>query len=351
MLIQEDVSLAPLTTLGVGGQARYFVQAEDEEAVIQAVRHVDSNIARRGDLLVLGGGSNLLVADQGFPGWVVALRTRGIREAGQHPVIVEAAAGEAWDDLVSWTVERELSGLECLAGVPGTVGATPIQNVGAYGKEVADTLLDLRAWDRERCASVTLSAVDCGFGYRGSVFKHEMRHRYVILSVRFALRRGPPSRPRQGELARLLDGLEGTPTPAAVRDIVLQLRRSKGMVYDAADPDTWSAGSFFVNPVVSTEQAQHIEDTVSDGTSMPRYPAGDGKVKLAAAWLIERAGFPRGYRLGAVGLSTRHCLALTNRGGASAGEVLELARTIRHGVEQRFGVSLRPEPVFVNLEL
>ncbi len=338
--------LAQHTTMGVGGPAAELREADSEAALIEALGAAD-----RADepVLLLGGGSNLIISDAGFPGLVLAVRHRGVEASGGDAVLVDAAAGEPWDDLVAWTTERGLAGLECLAGIPGQVGATPIQNVGAYGQEVADTIVDLRAWDRREQRVVTLPASACRFGYRASAFKAELRGRYAILSVRFALRRGAPAPPRQGELARRLEALDGAVTPARVRELVLTLRRDKGMVHDPDDPDTHSAGSFFVNPVVSAERAEHVSSGVS--RSMPSWPAGSGRVKLAAAWLIEEAGFPKGFRMGRAGLSTRHTLALTNRGGASADEIVALARHIRAGVQQRFGVTLEPEPVLVGLAL
>jgi UDP-N-acetylmuramate dehydrogenase len=347
--MQTGVSLAPLTTLGVGGPAARFEAPSSEEALLEALRAASG--AGPDELLLLGGGSNLLVGDAGFPGLVLALRHRGVRASGRDPVLVEVAAGEPWDDIVAWTVERGLAGLECLSGIPGRAGATPIRNVGAYGQEVGDALVDLRAWDRRDQRVVTLRARDCALGYRSSAFAGAWAHRYCILSLRFALRPGAPGAPRQGELARRLAALERSPTLADLRAIVLELRRAKGMVYDPAEADSHSAGSFFVNPVVSLERADRIEAAVGAAQPMPRYPAGDRGVKLAAAWLIERAGFPRGYRLGRAGLSSRHSLAIVNRGGASAHEVAALARRVRAGVHERFGVRLQPEPVLVGVSL
>ena len=338
--------LAPLTTLGVGGAAAAYLEAATPDALIAALRDADG---QGSPVLLLGGGSNLVISDGGFPGLVLAVRHRGIRARGEEQVIVRAAAGEPWDDLVAWTTARGLAGLECLAGIPGLVGATPIQNVGAYGQEVADTLIDVTVWDRQQQCERVLLAADCAFGYRSSAFKGPLRGRFAVLSVRFGLHRGAPTPPRQGELQRRLAANIGPPTPEALRLIVMDLRRAKGMVYDPGDPDTHSAGSFFVNPVVSVEHAQHIADGVS--RDMPRYPVGPGRVKLAAAWLIERAGYARGFAMGRAALSSRHALAITNRGGASAAEVVALARHIQAGVRQRFGVSLEPEPVLVGLAL
>ncbi len=345
--IQRDVSLAPLTTLGVGGPARRYLEPHREEHLLEALR--DLGDAPAEEVLILGGGSNLLVADAPFEGLVLAIRHRGVRELGAGVVQVEA--GEPLDELVAWSVERGFAGLECLSGIPGLVGATPIRNVGAYGQEVGDTLLSLRAWDRRARRIVELDARDCGLAYRDSAFAGPWRDRFCILSLRFGLRAGPPAAPRQGELAGRVATLGRAPTVADLRREVLALRRAKGMLHDPAVPDTRSAGSFFVNPVVSAEHASHIEAGVSRDTPMPRYPAGRGQVKLAAAWLIEQAGFPRGFTMGRAGLSSRHCLALTNRGGASAEEILALARHIRAGVSGRFGVVLEPEPVLVGVSL
>lgn len=334
--------------MGVGGPARVAV-ATSQEALIQALRAADRDADEPGDVLLLGGGSNLVVSDAGVPGPVVAVRVKGVSLEGGDPVVVRAEAGEPWDELVAWTTACGLAGLECLAGIPGLVGATPIQNVGAYGQEVSDTLLDLQVWDRRSQRVVTISAAECRLGYRSSAFKGPWRHRYAVLSVRFALRRGVPAPPRQGELARRVAALGRPPSAVELRDLVLELRRGKGMVYDPADPDTCSAGSFFVNPVVSPEHAAHIRAGVS--AAMPSFPAPRGQVKLAAAWLIEQAGFPRGLTMGRAGLSSRHTLAITNRGGATAAEVMALAAHVRAGVLACFGVALEPEPVLVGVSL
>ena len=305
---------------------------------MEQVRAAD---ARGEPLLLLGGGSNLLVADQGFDGLVLAVRSRGLV---QRSGLVEVQAGEPWDDFVSWCVGRGLSGVECLAGIPGTVGATPIQNVGAYGQEVADTIAWVRVWDREIMASAQLPAADCGFRYRSSVFKQRPQ-RYAVLAVAFALRPGPAAPPRYGALAEALQA-SGDRSLPGMREAVLRLRRRKSMVHDVDDPDSCSAGSFFTNPVVSEERAQQVLRLAGE-ESMPRFPAGPGQSKLAAAWLIERAGFQRGQRLGAAAISRKHCLAIVNRGGATAAEVLALAGAIREGVWRRFGVRLEPEPRLV----
>jgi UDP-N-acetylmuramate dehydrogenase len=345
MLIHEHVPLAPLTTLGVGGPARWFVEATSEAAVVGAL----SWASERGvPTLVLGGGSNLLVADRGFDGLVLRARLRGITgEDGD----VEAAAGEPWDELVAHAVARGWAGIECLSGIPGDVGATPIQNVGAYGQEVAETIVGVRAVERSTGATVTLDGARCGFGYRDSVFKREDAGRFVVVAVRFALRPGGAPSLRYAELAKALAGC-AAPSLAEVRETVIGLRRGKSMVLDPSDENFHSAGSFFMNPTLDAADFAEARARVAaagvlrPGEEMPSYPAG-ARVKLSAAWLIERAGFHKGTRDGAVGISTRHSLAIVNRGGATAAEVAAFARRVRDGVLARFGVALTPEPVMV----
>jgi UDP-N-acetylmuramate dehydrogenase len=299
-------------------------------------------------VLVLGGGSNLLVGDAGFDGTVVLVATRGVDQdvASCSGAVVTVAAGEPWDPFVALTVANGWSGLEALSGIPGSIGASPIQNVGAYGAEVGQLITTVRTLDRSTGQVRTLFAVECGFGYRTSVFK-QTPGRYVVLDVTFQLKLGSLSAPvRYAELARVLGVEVGARAPAAeVREAVLSLRRSKGMVLDDADPDTWSAGSFFTNPVLDAAGAAALPD------GAPRYPQPDGRVKTSAAWLIEHAGFGRGWGDGPARVSTKHTLALTNRGSAQAADVLALARQVRSGVEQRFGIVLEPEPVLVGCAL
>ncbi len=349
-MVHTDVSLAPMTTLGIGGPARELVDAGTERDLVDAVRESD---ARGEAVLVLGGGSNLVVSDDGFDGRVVRVATRGVslsREGDR--VTVRAAAGEPWDPLVARAVAEGLAGVECLSGIPGLVGATPIQNVGAYGQEVSDTITLVRAWDRLEGVTVTLPPERCAFGYRDSVFKREARDRYVVLEVTFALRPGAPPSLRYAELSRAVERGGAPPTLASVRDAVISLRRAKAMVLDEADPDTRSAGSFFVNPVVDEATAREAESraralgALAEGESMPRFAAPGGGVKLAAGWLIERAGVARGTALGRAAVSRRHSLALVNRGGATARELVALARHVRDVVRERLGVTLTPEPVF-----
>lgn len=345
----RDVALAGLTTLGLGGPAERLIVAADEPSLVAAVR--DADAAGR-PLLLLGGGSNLVVADGPLPGDAVAIRTTGVedREAGDGRVLRTVAAGEAWDEVVRSAIADGLCGLECLSGIPGAAGATPIQNVGAYGQEVAETIVAVRALDRRGGEVVELDAAACAFRYRDSAFKGHDRH--VVLAVTFALERSPLGRPiRYAELARTLAVEVGARVPAdEVRDAVLGLRRGKGMVLDPTDPDTRSAGSFFTNPILDPEAFAALERRIAaalgDDQRPPRFPEADGRLKTSAAWLIERAGFARGYARPGAAISSKHTLALTSRGGDAA-DLLALAREVAAGVELRFGVALRPEPVLV----
>jgi UDP-N-acetylmuramate dehydrogenase len=335
-------SLSELTTLRLGGPAAAYAEAATRTELYDAVAAAD---AAEQPVLVLGGGSNVVVADEGFPGLVVRVTTRGVTEGGDMcgspEVVVEA--GEDWDRLVARAIEAEWVGVEALSGIPGTVGAVPIQNVGAYGQEVAETIAQVHVYDRIERRTRTMAAAECGFGYRTSVFK-QTPGRYVVGAVTFQFKLGNLAAPvLYADLARLL-GLEiGERTQASrVRDAVLALRTAKGMVLDAGDHDTWSAGSFFTNPFVDAS-------ALPDGA--PAYPQPDGTVKTSAAWLIERSGFARGYGDGAVRLSTKHALALTNRGGATTGQILELAREVRAGVQQQFGITLEPEPTLIGCSI
>jgi UDP-N-acetylmuramate dehydrogenase len=338
--------LADHTTLRLGGPAGSWVRAESEQELIDAVRTCDE---AREPVLVLAGGSNVVVADEGFPGTVVEVVTAGVTadHEGDAPtcggVVVTVAAGEPWDPFVEQAVGQGWVGVEALSGIPGSVGATPIQNVGAYGQEIAQTLASVRVWDRKLRGVRTFAAADCGFGYRTSRFKADPG-RHVVLEVTFQFRLGELGAPlTYAELAGALGVEAGSKAPMVdVRRSVLELRHRKGMVLDAADHDTWSAGSFFTNPVVSAAQ-------LPDGA--PSWSQPGGRVKTSAAWLIERAGFGKGYGDGAARVSTKHTLALTNRGGATTVELLALAREIRDGVEQRFGIRLVNEPLLVGCEL
>jgi UDP-N-acetylmuramate dehydrogenase len=317
-------SLAELTTLRLGGPAAAYLEARTQSEVVEAAR---------GASLILAGGSNVVIADEGVHGTVARIVTRGVERSGTRLTV---AAGEEWDPLVAMCVAEGLQGFECLSGIPGSVGATPIQNVGAYGQEVSETVESVRVFDRETGRVEDMTPAECGFVYRGSVFKYHDRR--VVLSVTFRLNVSSLSGPlRYAELARTLDVPVGGSAPLAdVREAVLGLRRRKGMVIDPADPDTVSAGSFFTNPIL---------DAPPDGA--PFWPEPDGRFKVSAAWLIERSGFHKGYGDGRAGISTKHTLALVNRGGATTAELMALAREIAGGVQERFGVALHPEPVLV----
>ncbi|HEX6357273.1 UDP-N-acetylmuramate dehydrogenase [Actinophytocola sp.] len=347
------VPLSGYTTLRVGGPATRFVPAESAEEVVTAVRETSDR------LLVLGGGSNLVIADDGFAGTVVQVANKGskIDSLGDGRVALTVEAGEDWDAVVRQTVEAGLGGLECLSGIPGSVGATPVQNVGAYGVEIAQLLISVDLLDRASGEVRTLAAAELALGYRTSMLKNT--ERAVVLRVRFELADGGRSAPiRYTELARVLGVRQGKQVPAAdARAAVLELRRGKGMVLDPADHDTWSVGSFFTNPVVADSELPsvlaRIASVVGADTPVPQYPAGVGTSKLSAAWLIERAGFAKGYPGvdARVRLSNKHTLALTNRGHATTADILTLAREVRDGVRARFGVTLAPEPVLVGCEL
>lgn len=362
--------LAELTTLRIGGPARELVEPATDTDLIEAIRDAD---AAGTPVLVIGGGSNLVVGDAGFDGVVMRDARRDIERdvtlqddglCGGMSVTV--AAGVPWDDVVARAVREGWVGVEALSGIPGSTGATPVQNVGAYGAEVAQTIASVRTWDRLESRVRTLPAVECGFTYRDSLFKRSQRGlgadravwmptpRFVILDVTFQMRFGTRSLPvRYGQLAAAL-GIDvgGTASTAAVREAVRDLRRAKGMVLDSSDHDTWSAGSFFTNPVLTAEAARNLSPDA------PRYPAGplapEGAIKTSAAWLIEHAGFGKGFSVGTdatASLSTKHTLALTNRGGAASADVLELARAVRGGVWDTFGIELVPEPVMVGVTL
>ena len=339
-------TLADLTTLRVGGPAREVVVAETEADLVEAVRDAD---AAGLPVLLVAGGSNLVVGDAGTEARVVLVRTRGIAVESDTcgGAWLTIAAGEPWDDVVVRAVAEEWAGIEALSGIPGSAGATPLQNVGAYGQEAADVVARVRTFDRVAGVQRTFMAADCGFGYRTSRFKAEPG-RYVVLDVALQLRISGLSSPiRYGELARSLGTDVGARTPLGdVRDAVLALRRTKGMVLDDADHDTWSVGSFFTNPVLEPARAEALPD------GAPRYPTNDGHVKISAAWLIERAGVARGHSLGApASVSTKHTLALTNRGGATAADVLALAADVRDRVRDSFGIELEPEPTLVGCAL
>jgi len=349
--IEKDVPLAQWTTLGLGGPAAELVRAQDEATVREAVAYARD---RRTSLRVLGEGSNVVVADAGFDGLVLRMETRGtqLRRDGDR-VLVTVAAGEPWDLLVARTVADGLAGLECLSGIPGLVGATPIQNVGAYGQQVSDTIVSVRTLDRETGEVAAVAATACGFDYRDSAFKRDAAARRIVLAVTFALRPGGAPTLRYGELVKALrEAGNDRPSLSEVRTTVLSLRRKKSMVIDPADENRRSVGSFFTNPIVSAAEADGVAASalaaglVRHADEVPRYPASSG-VKLAAAWLIEKSGTKKGERRGAVGVSSRHTLALVHHGGGTTAELLALADEIRSRVLRTFGVELAMEPVRV----
>jgi UDP-N-acetylmuramate dehydrogenase len=341
----ERVRFSELTTIGVGGPAGRLVDVADCEELASALAEAD---AARVPVLVMGGGSNLVVSDAGFAGTVVRIAITGwsVRGAGDH-VFVNVGAGEHWHAVVERCISLGLSGVECLSGIPGYVGATPVQNVGAYGQEVSQVISEVVVWDRREMRAKNLSPAQCYFGYRTSAFKRS--DRYVVTGVTFCLERSPLAQPlRYPELAGKMGARLGDrPQLDETAQAVMELRRHKGMVLDATDPDTKSAGSFFTNPVLSDAQMSELSRLAPDA---PRFPAAGG-TKVPAAWLVEHAGFHRGYRLGKAAISTKHALAVTALAGATASEVVALAKRVRDGVEERFGVRLVPEPVLVGLDL
>ncbi|MFF1485581.1 UDP-N-acetylmuramate dehydrogenase [Streptomyces sp. NPDC058319] len=347
----HDAPLAPLTTFRLGGPAARLITATTDAEVVDAVRAAD---AAGTPLLVIGGGSNLVIGDQGFDGTALRIATTGFDLRG---TTLELAAGEVWTDAVARTVEAGLAGVECLSGIPGSAGATPIQNVGAYGQEVSATITEVVAYDRAAGETVTLSNEECAFSYRHSRFK-EHPERYVVLRVRFGLEdAGGLSAPlRYAETARALGVSAGDRVPLErARETVLKLRAGKGMVLDPEDHDTWSAGSFFTNPILTDAEfgafRARVRERLGEDAEPPAYPAGEGRTKTSAAWLIDRAGFTKGYGTGPARISTKHTLALTNRGGATTKDLLDLAREVVAGVREAFGVTLVNEPVTVGVSL
>ncbi len=344
--IQENIALAPLTTLGVGGPARYFVTASSPQEAVEALDWArQHNVA----VFLLGGGSNLVVSDAGFAGLVLHVAIGGVtvRDGGGQRVY-SVGAGLEWDTFVARAVDDNCAGVECLSGIPGSVGATPVQNVGAYGQEVAQSIVRVKAIALDSFQPVTFTRDDCAFRYRHSRFNSADAGRYLITSVDFALIPNGPPRLDYADLQRhFADALAENKTPSLVdvRQAVLAIRARKGMVLDENDPDSRSAGSFFRNPVVTVAQYQHIANACSE--PMPHYAAAPGEVKLAAAWLIEHAGLRRGFAIGEAAISGKHTLALINRGHATAADVLHLRDHIQRRVYERFGVELEPEPVLL----
>jgi UDP-N-acetylmuramate dehydrogenase len=347
LVVRENVALDACTTLGVGGAARFFTSAGTEAEVRLALEFAS---ARRLPVFILGGGSNLVVADRGFPGLVIRIALHGVHSEGE---VLTAAAGEDWDWLVQHSIELQCAGIECLSGIPGTVGGTPVQNVGAYGQEVSDTIDSVRVLDRQTHEVFELDRADCNFAYRRSAFNTTGRERYVVLAVSFRLQRGGGPCLVHPELQKCFESRDDTPALEEVRNAVMRIREAKSMILKPGDPDARSAGSFFKNPIVAGPVAEGAEAVarrrglLAGGHPLPRYPMPGGWIKLPAAWLVEHSGFPRGYRRANVGLSSKHALSMINLGGAKASEILELMRDIQTAVHNTFGVKLKPEPIFL----
>jgi len=346
MTIQENIQLAPWTTLQVGGPARYFAEAHSEDDVREAIGFAE---ARHLPLFVLGGGSNLVVADSGWPGLVLKMAIGGVEVSVQEGgMLFEAGAGVEWDDFVASAVARNCAGVECLSGIPGSVGGTPVQNVGAYGQEVSDTIDSVRVLDLREQQTVVLSRQACGFHYRASIFNRTERGRYVILRVSYRLEPGGSPSLKYADLKKHFAGWKTEPSLAEVREAVRQIRRSKGMLIVPGDADCRSAGSFFKNPVLGEAQFRDLEARAqTKGLTIPSYPAVDAQRKIPAAWLVEHAGFSKGYALGPAAISGKHALALINSGHARASDIVRLEEEIQKSVYEVWGIQLEPEPVFV----
>lgn len=360
MKVQENIPLAPLTTLQVGGAARYFAELKREDDLSEAL---DFAKTRSLPLFVLGGGSNLVIADSGWPGLVLKIAIGGVatpklQESAGNSVLFSVGAGVNWDDFVAHVVSQNCAGIECLSGIPGSVGATPVQNVGAYGQEVADTIESVRAFDLktpdQENRIVVLPNPACGFRYRSSIFNSTERGRYIILRVNYRLKRGGTPSLKYSDLqkhfAELFPGRKPLPSLAEVRDAVRAIRQSKGMLIVVGDDDCRSAGSFFKNPALSEAEFKDLgARAASKALKIPSYPALDAQHKVSAAWLVEHSGFSKGYALGNAGISHRHALAIINRGRAKASEIIALKDAIQHAVQQAWGIQLEPEPVFIGL--
>jgi len=345
MQIQQQVPLAPLTTFQVGGAARYYVEARSEQEVCAAVEEAKS---RQWPLFVLGGGSNLVISDSGWPGMVLKVALDGIVERRHGSQIVFAvAAGEDWDGFVAHAVERNCAGIECLSGIPGTVGGTPVQNVGAYGQEVSQTITAVRVFDTASGEFRELNSADSDFAYRTSIFNTRERGRYIVLRVSFALKPGGAPCIEYADIKHHFAGRNNPPSLGEVRDAVRAIRLRKAMLIVPGDDDCRSAGSFFKNPIVTPDVFEQLR---SRATPVPSFPAKDGMVKIAAAWLVEHAGFCKGFTRGSVGISRKHALAIVNRGGATAADIVALKNEIQQRVLDNFGIQLVPEPVFVGFD-
>lgn len=354
--VQEDVALAPLTTMQVGGAARFFVEAKTEQNIFAALDFAEKQGV---PIFILGGGSNLLVSDAGFSGLVLKIGLRGVEiTKDKNDILLTAQAGEDWDSIVSLSVNKNLAGIECLSGIPGSVGATPVQNVGAYGQEVAETISSVRVLDREKKETTNLTNAECGFAYRASIFNTIHKNKFVVLNVSFRLKPGGQPLLRYADLQRFFAEKKAeNPSLREVREAVVQIRAAKSMVINDEDENRRSAGSFFKNIIVDLEKFAAIEATarrlslIDDEQSVPHFStAGDDKVKIPTAWLIEKSGFYKGYQYGRAGISTNHTLAVINRGGATANEIVELVGEIQTKVKKIFDVKLQPEPIWLGFE-
>jgi UDP-N-acetylmuramate dehydrogenase len=351
--VQENVPLARLTTIKIGGAARFFVRADNETDVVKALEFAKQNELQ---IFVLGGGSNVLIADEGFDGLVLQIALKGISVSQEkcETVRVNAGAGEDWEKFVAFCVEKNLQGIECLSGIPGTVGGTPVQNVGAYGQEVAETIVAVRCFDRHAKEFVDLSNGQCGFAYRTSIFNTTEKNRFIVLSVSFALKKDGAPKIVYKDLQNFFAGKQ--PTLKETRQAVLEIRRAKSMVVDERDINSRSVGSFFKNPFVSKKQFAEIEararqsKIIAATENLPNYVVDENNVKIPAAWLIEKSGFGKGYKSGRVGLSVNHTLAIVNLGGATACDVSTLKTEIQTKVKETFGIEIKPEPIFVGFE-
>jgi UDP-N-acetylmuramate dehydrogenase len=342
--IHENVPLAPLTTFRVGGSARYFIAAHSEEQVVEAVHFARD---RGLPLFVLGGGSNLVISDAGWDGLVLRVALGGVQQSSQEgKTVFEVGAGEDWDAFVARTVNLNCGGIECLSGIPGTVGGTPVQNVGAYGQEVAETITTIRVFDLEQNQIREIENRDSGFAYRSSIFNSSSRERYIVLRVAYALTPGASPRIEYADLKKFFGS--GSPNLRETREAVRQIRRGKAMLLVEGDPDCRSAGSFFKNPIVTPQQYEEVgRRPGAKAERVPQFPASNGKLKVSAAWLVEHSGFQKGFGRGPVGISSKHALAIINRGGARAADIVALKNEIQQRVEENFGIELHPEPVFV----
>jgi UDP-N-acetylmuramate dehydrogenase len=344
--IRENVPLAPYTTLQVGGPARYFIDARSEAEILDALSHAHDHSL---EVLVLGGGSNLVVSDAGWPGLVLKIAVRGIASESQNGKrIFTAGAGEDWDKLVAESIVQNCAGIECMSGIPGTVGGTPVQNVGAYGQEVAETITSVRVIESSTGKTRDMSSAECGFAYRTSVFNSSAKGRYIVTRVCYALAPGGTPRVEYADLKRYFASSNSAPDLGRVREAVRSIRASKAMLISPNDDDSRSAGSFFKNPIISPAEYERIASLpICREQKPPQFVAPDGQVKVSAAWLVEHSGFAKGYTAGRVGISRKHSLAIVNRGAATAAEVVALKNKVQEAVSKVFGIELNPEPVFV----